>query len=281
MNESFENRIEKAKLAIQNAEYILIGGGAGLSAAAGIEYAGKRFTANFAPFIEKYGLTDMYSSGFYPFPTQEERWAYWAKHILVNRFEPSSTKLYRDIFQLVKDKDNFIITTNVDSQFEKSGFSNEKVFEVQGNYGYLQCAKGCHDKVYYNESLVREMVDKTNDCKIPSELVPKCPVCGGNMDPHLRINQYFVQNDRWYELNQSYNQFLRKTKGKKLVFLELGIGFNTPGIIRYPFEQLTYQNDNATLIRFNKEHPEGAKEIEGKLTAFTEDISAVISILMH
>lgn len=141
MNETFEKRIEKARLAIQDADNILIGGGAGLSAAAGIEYGGKRFKETFAPFIEKYGLTDMYSSGFYPFPTQEERWAYWAKHILVNRFEPSSTKLYRDIFQLVKEKDNFIITTNVDSQFEKSGFSNEKVFEVQGNYGYLQCAK--------------------------------------------------------------------------------------------------------------------------------------------
>lgn len=119
---------------------------------------------------------------------------------------------------MVKEKGNFIITTNVNSQFEKSGFSNEKVFEVQGNYGYLQCAKGCHDKVYYNESLVREMVDETDDCKIPSELVPKCPVCDGNMDPHLRINQYFVQNDRWYELNQPYNQFLQETKERNLYF---------------------------------------------------------------
>src|SRR6476469_37077 len=137
MKETYEKRIEKAKLAIQDVENILIGGGAGLSASAGIEYGGKRFTENFAPFIKKYGLTDMYSSGFYPFPTQEERWAYWAKHISLNRYEAGPTKLYKDLYQLVKDKNYFVITTNVESQFVKAGFSLEKVFEIQGNYGYL------------------------------------------------------------------------------------------------------------------------------------------------
>ncbi|MFT4415419.1 Sir2 family NAD-dependent protein deacetylase [Fredinandcohnia humi] len=280
MNETYKIRIEKAKKEITEAEFIMIGGGAGLSAAAGIEYGGKRFTDNFTPFIEKYGLTDMYSSGFYPFLTQEERWAYWAKHILVNRFEPGATKLYEDIFQLVKDKYYFVITTNVDSQFEKSGFPTDKVFEVQGNYGYLQCAKGCHDKVYDNESLVKDMVEQTVDCKIPSELVPKCPVCGGKIDPHLRINQYFVQDQKWNELNQSYEQFLKGSKGKKILFLELGVGFNTPGIIRYPFEQMTYHNENATLIRLNKEHPEGAKENKDKTIEFTEDMQDIFSELI-
>lgn len=280
MNETYKIRIEKAKKEITKAEFIMIGGGAGLSIAAGIDYGGKRFTDNFAPFIEKYGLTDMYSSGFYPFLTQEERWAYWAKHILVNRFEPGATKLYEDIFKLVKDKYYFVITTNVDSQFEKSGFPTDKVFEVQGNYGYLQCSKGCHDKVYYNESLVKDMVEQTVDCKIPSELVPKCPVCGEKMDPHLRINQYFVQDEKWNELNQSYEQILKGSKGKKILFLELGVGFNTPRIIRYPFEKMTYHNENATLIRLNKEHPEGAKENKDKTIAFTEEMQEVVSELI-
>ncbi|WP_066253861.1 Sir2 family NAD-dependent protein deacetylase [Neobacillus drentensis] len=280
MNETYEKRIEKAKWVIQNAEDILIGGGAGLSAAAGIEYGGKRFTENFAPFIKRYGLTDMYTSGFYPFPTQEARWAYWAKHILVNRYEPSGTQLYKDIFQMVKDKNYFVITTNVDSQFEKSGFVTDKVFEVQGNYGYLQCAKGCHNTVYNNETLVKEMVDKTEDCKIPSELVPKCPICGGNMDPHLRINQHFVQDEEWDELNESYNHFLHESTGKKMIYLELGVGFNTPGIIRYPFEQMTFNNENATLIRFNMEHPEGAKENREKTIAFTENMYDVVTSIM-
>lgn len=276
MNEIYKIRIDKAKRAFAEAEFILIGGGAGLSAAAGITYGGKRFRDNFVPFIEKYGLTDMYSAGFYPFPTQEERWAYWAKHIYVNRFEPGPTKLYKDLYELVRDKNYFVITTNVDSQFKKSGFPAEKVFEVQGNYGDLQCAKGCHDKVYYNESQVREMVEKTVDCKIPSELVPKCPDCGGNMNPHLRIDQYFVQDENWYERNKSYNEFLQESKGKKIVYMELGVGFNTPGIIRYPIEQMTYQNNNATLIRFNKEHPEGAKENKEKTIAFTEKMEKVV-----
>lgn len=280
MGNTYVTRIEKAKQLISNAEFIVIGGGAGLSAAAGITYCGKRFTQNFAPFIQKYGMTDMYSSGFYPFSTQEERWAYWAKHIVVNRYEPESTKLYNDLYHLVKDKNYFVMTTNVDSQFEKSGFPADKVFEVQGNYGYLQCSKGCHDKVYFNESLVKEMVDQTVDCKIPSELVPKCPVCSGEMDPHLRINQFFVQDEKWYESNHCYNQFLEESKGKRVVFLELGVGFNTPGIIRFPFEQMTYHNEHATLIRLNKEHPEGATENKDKTIAYTEDMQDVLSALL-
>ena len=280
MNENYQTRVEKAKTTIEGADYILLGGGAGLSAAAGIAYSGKRFTENFGPFIKKYGLTDMYSSGFYPFRIQEERWAYWAKHISLNRYATGATKLYKDLYQLVKDKDYLVITTNVESQFEKAGFSFDKVFEIQGNYGYFQCAKGCHDKLYDNESLVKEMVEKTVDCKIPSELVPQCPICGGEMDPNLRINEYFVQDAKWYELNKSYNEFLKESDGKKIVYLELGIGFNTPGIIRYPFERWTYHNEKATLIRLNIDHPEGIKENEDKTIAFTENMQEVVLAIM-
>lgn len=281
MNETYQTRVDKAKQAIEGADFILLGGGAGLSAAAGIVYSGKRFTENFAPFIEKYGLTDMYSSGFYPFKTQRERWAYWAKHISLNRYEAGATKLYMDLFNLVKDKNYFVISTNVESQFVKAGFPSEKVFEIQGNYGYFQCAKGCHDKLYDNELLVKEMVEKTVDCKIPSELVPKCPVCGGKMDPNLRINHYFVQDEKWYEVNKSYNDLLQESEGKKIVYIELGVGFNTPGIIRYPFEKMTYHNKNAILIRLNKEHPEGLEENIDRTIAFTEEMQAVVSTIMN
>ena len=281
MNDTYFVRIERAKKAIEEAQYILLGGGAGLSAAAGIEYSGKRFTDNFAPFIKRYGFTDLYSSGFYPFKTQEEKWAYWAKHISLNRYELGATKLYRDIFQLVKDKNYFIISTNVESQFNKAGFPSDKVFEIQGDYSYLQCAKGCHDKLYYNESNVKEMIEKTIDCKIPSQLVPKCPVCGGEMEVNLRIDEYFVQDERWYELNKSYKDFLNKSEGQKVIYIELGVGFNTPGIIRYPFERLTYENENATLIRLNRDYPEGAKENENKTISFAEDMQEVVSAIMN
>ncbi|RDZ10110.1 Sir2 silent information regulator family NAD-dependent deacetylase [Priestia megaterium] len=281
MNDTYFMQIERAKKAIKDAQYILLGGGAGLSAAAGIEYSGKRFTDNFSPFIKRYGFTDLYSSGFYPFKTQEEKWAYWAKHISLNRYELGATKLYRDIFQLVKDKNYFVISTNVESQFNKAGFPSDKVFEIQGDYSYLQCAKGCHDKLYYNESNVKEMIEKTIDCKIPSQLVPKCPVCGGEMEVNLRIDEYFVQDERWYELNKSYKDFLNKSEGQKVIYIELGVGFNTPGIIRYPFERLTYENENATLIRLNRDYPEGAKENKNKTISFAEDMQEVVSAIMN
>lgn len=278
---SYQACIDRAKAAIQEADALLIGGGAGLSAAAGILYSGERFTEPFAPFISKYGFKDLYTSSFYPFATQEEKWAYWARHISLNRYETGATLLYEDFYRLVESKPYFVITTNVESQFEKAGFSSEKIFEIQGNYSYLQCAKGCHNKLYYNEQLVQEMIDKTVDCKIPSELVPKCLVCRGNMDPNLRSNQYFVQDLNWYTQDAAYKDFLNKYAAKKIVLLELGVGYNTPGIIRYPFERLTYQNENATLIRLNKDDPDGIEENKEKTIAFTEDMQEVLSALMQ
>jgi NAD-dependent SIR2 family protein deacetylase len=281
MKDHYQSRIDAAKRAIHEAEYVMLGGGAGLSAAAGLAYSGSRFTDHFGPFIEKYKFTDLYTSSFYPFQTQEEKWAYWAKHISLNRYETGTTKLYQDLFQVVKDKQYFVITTNVESQFEKAGFAADKIFEVQGNYAYLQCAKGCHNKRYYNESLVKDMIEQNADCKVPSELVPHCPVCGGPMDPNLRSNSYFVQDESWYERDASYQHFVRDAERSKVVYLELGVGFNTPGIIRYPFERFVFYNENTSLIRLNKEHPEGLEENKEKTIAFTEDMQEVVSALLE
>ena len=278
---SYESRLIKAKNTIEEAEYILLGGGSGLSSAAGITYSGKRFTNHFGPFIKKYGFTDLYTSSFYPFETEEEKWAYWAKHISLNRYEIGSTKLYKDLFNLVKKKNYFVISTNVESQFVKAGFPTDKVFEIQGDYSYLQCEKGCHNKLYYNESMVNEMIDSTDDCRIPTHLVPKCPVCNGEMDVNLRKNPYFVQDEKWYESDELYKNFLHVSNGKKIVYMELGVGFNTPGIIRYPFEKMTYQSENATLIRLNRDSPEGLAENQEKTVSFTEDIQQVVSALFQ
>jgi len=280
MIDSYESRIAQAKIALNEADAIIVGGGAGLSAAAGILYSGKRFTEPFAPFITKYGFKDLYTSSFYPFATEEEKWAYWARHISLNRYETGATQLYQDLYRLVQHKPYFVITTNVENQFEKSGFPSAKVFEIQGDYSYLQCAKGCHNQLYYNEQLVENMIEMTNDCKIPTDLVPKCSVCGGNMDPNLRSNQYFVQDEKWYEKETAYKEFLANYEGNKIVFLELGVGYNTPGIIRYPFERMTYQNEYATLIRLNKDDPNGAEENKEKTIWFTNEMLEVISALL-
>ncbi|GAB6181404.1 hypothetical protein JCM14036_27230 [Desulfotomaculum defluvii] len=167
----------------------------------------------------------------------------------------------------------------VEHQFYKAGFPAEKVFAVQGDYGFFQCSKGCHNKLYYNESLVKDMLAQTVNCKIPAELVPLCPICGGPMDVNLRKDKYFVEDEAWDVANERYTEFVEEAFGKRIVYLELGVGFNTPSIIRYPFERMTYLNPNATLIRVNTHHPQGAKENIYKTISFTEDMTKVVKSL--
>ena len=274
--DSYESRLLELRNALDRADYVVIGAGAGLSAAAGITYSGKRFTDNFTDFIAKYGLTDMYSSAFYPFKTDEERWAYWAGHILMNRYDTPVTDLYCLLLNAIKWKDFLVITTNVDGQFEKSGFDKERIFAVQGDYAYMQCADGCHDKLYYNESLIREMVRQTKDCRIPTELVPHCPVCGGKMDVHVRKDRYFVQDNQWYVNYERYQNYMEKACSGNTLLLELGVGYNTPTIIRFPFEQLAVQRKNVTLARINKDYPYTHYKIVNFIP-FAENISSIIA----
>lgn len=276
MGTDVQNRTERAAALLGSAECVLIGGGAGLSAAAGMPYSGERFTSNFADFIQKYGMTDMYTAGFYPFKTQEEKWAFWSRHIEINRFLPPALPLYRTLYELVKGKDYFVLTTNVDYQFYKAGFAPERIFAVQGDYGKIQCAKGCHDKLYDDRSLVRQMVAEQKNCRIPSFLVPKCPVCGGEMEVNIRKDGYFVQDDAWYQANARYDAFYEKACGRKTVLFELGVGYNTPTIIRFPFERMTYQNKGVFLIRINADYPEPIAENAGKTISFGEDMGEVL-----
>ena len=274
---NYQQRLEQAKKLLQTADYLLVGGGAGLSDAAGLHYDGERFREHFAPFIAQYGFSDMYTAGFYPFPTEEEKWAYWAQHIEVNRYQPPATQLYLELHHLVETKDYFVLTTNVDSQFSKAGFVPEKIFAVQGDYGLNQCARACHLQLYDNQALVEAMVSQTKDCRIPSSLVPHCPVCGGPMEVNLRKDNYFVEDKQWHDSEERYATFLKRAARHKLVLLELGVGFNTPGIIRYPFERMTYQQPDTWLIRLNSRQPEGVRENQGKTISFGEDMSQVIS----
>ncbi|MDE7250303.1 MAG: Sir2 silent information regulator family NAD-dependent deacetylase, partial [Lachnospiraceae bacterium] len=233
----YEEQVERASALIKEAEIILIGAGAGASTAAGLTYSGERFTGNFSEFIEKYGsmyMTDMYAAGFYPFPTQEAKWGYWSKHSMMNRFLPPALPLYKQLYEMIKEKDYFVLTTNVDHQFQKAGFQTERIFATQGDYGNIQCEKGCHPKIYDAEDLFRRMDQARQDCLVPSDMVPKCPVCGGNMAMHLRCDQYFVEDENWHEAAGHYHDFLKKMGQKKGVLLELGVGFNTPIIIRFP-----------------------------------------------
>ena len=254
--------IERARELLEGADRVLIGAGAGLSTAAGLAYSGERFQRYFAPFIERYGMTDMYSAGFYPFPTQEDKWAYWSQHIWMNRFEPGATPLYRRLFEWARDRDYFVITTNVDAQFELAGFDPQRIFATQGDYGYIQCARGCHDQIYPVRSLMEEWrfdlgarSDGTFERTRLSDpaLVPACPVCGGRMETHLRADGFFVETDDWHAAQQRYQAFAERTRGSRTVLLELGVGWNTPVWIRYPFENVAQMlgPDHAPLVRIN------------------------------
>lgn len=271
--------LKRAKELIDRANTVLIGAGAGLSAAAGLRYSGPKFEHDFADFIRRYGITDLYTSSFYPFRTEEERWACWARHIRTIRYEPEALPLYRKLLELVSGKDYFVITTNVDGQFRKAGFCPERLFEVQGDYGLNQCRHGCHDTLYPNESLVRHMVDATRNCRIPSRLVPVCPRCGGPMEVHVRKDEYFVQDAAWHASHERYLHFVRSFGGRKsVVLLELGVGFNTPTIIRYPFELMAESYKNVTLIRINKSETAPLFGNAGRrLLLLPEDADAFIS----
>lgn len=275
----YEEQIERASTLIKEADIVLIGAGAGASTAAGLAYSGERFTSNFSEFIEKYGstyMTDMYTAGFYPFPTQEAKWGYWSKHSMINRFLPPALPLYKQLYEIVKDKDYFVLTTNVDHQFQKAGFQKERIFATQGDYGNIQCEKGCHQKIYDAEDLFRQMDRARQDCLVPSSMVPKCPVCDGNMAMNLRCDQYFVEDENWHKAAGHYGGFLKKMGQKKGVLMELGVGFNTPGIIKYPFWRMVHEWKNTEYICINAREAYAPEEIRDRSICIKADIGEVL-----
>lgn len=281
-DEAYEVQIQRAKELIKDADAVLIGAGAGASTAAGISYGGKRFTDNFAEFIDKYGkqyMRDMYSAGFYPFPSEEAKWGYWSKHALLNRFVPPALPMYLELFDIVKDKDYFVLTTNVDHQFWKTGFDPDRIFAAQGDYGRIQCERGCRQKTYDAEELFRKMDASRKDCLIPSELVPKCPVCGGKMAMHLRCDNSFVEDESWHAAADRYADFIEKCRDKKTVLLELGVGFNTPAIIRFPFEKLVRENEGYSLIRLNMDEAVVPQSFGDRAIGIGGDMARAISDL--
>lgn len=273
--------IVKIKEWLLKADAILIGAGAGLSDAAGIHYSGEKFEHDFKDFIKKYGIKDLYSSSFYPFNTEEEKWAYWAKHIYFSYYERKHTELYRELYELVKDKNYFVITTNTDGQFINNGFAKNRVFEVQGSYAKFQCSIPCHNKLYSNENQIKEMlVNIDEDLKIPTSLVPKCPICGKNMSVNLRCDETFVEDDYWHLSQKNYDDFIKSNFNKNVLLLEFGVGFNTPGIIRFPFEEMTLRYSNFKLVRFNDKYDMIPDEIKDRAISVSDSIRKTIDLLI-
>jgi NAD-dependent SIR2 family protein deacetylase len=272
--------IEKLRKALHKADAVVVGAGAGLSTAAGFTYSGERFQQHFADFINKYGFTDMYSAGFYPFPTEEEKWAYWSRHIYYNRYVPAPKPVYGNLLKLLKDKDYFVITTNVDHQFQKAGFDKQRLFYTQGDYGLFQCAKPCHQKTHDNEEVVKRMIAEQMDLRIPSELVPKCPVCGGRMEVNLRSDETFVEDEGWHAASERYADFIRRHLHDNILFLDLGSGGNTPIVFKIPFIRWTMQNPNAVYATVNLGEAFTVDQIADRSIVINGDIGEILEKLL-
>ena len=268
--------MERLKAALQGCDAVVIGAGSGLSTAAGFTYTGERFEQHFSDFAQKYGIQDMYSGGFYPFPTQEEFWAYWSRYIYINRYLDAPKPVYEDLLNLVRDKDYFVITTNVDHCFQKAGFDKKRLFYTQGDYGLFQCSEPCCQETFENETVIREMMERQEDMKIPTELLPACPHCGKPLTMNLRSDNKFVEDEGWHRAAERYENFLRTHAGQKILFLELGVGYNTPVIIKYPFWQMTAKNPNAIYACINQGQAVCPQEIQQQSICINADIGSAL-----
>ena len=268
--------MERLKAALQDCDAVVIGAGAGLSTAAGFTYTGERFEKYFSDFAAKYGIQDMYSGGFYPFATPEEHWAYWSRYIFINRYQDAPKPVYDDLLKLVQDKDYFVITTNVDHCFQKAGFDKKRLFYTQGDYGLFQCSEPCCQETFDNEAVIREMMERQKDMKIPTELLPVCPHCGKPLTMNLRSDNKFVEDEGWHRAAERYENFLRTREGGRILFLELGVGYNTPVIIKYPFWQMTAKNPSATYACINQGQAMCPREIQQQAICIDADIGCIL-----
>lgn len=267
--------------ALDAADAVMVGAGAGLSTAAGFTYAGERFERVFADFIERYGFTDMYTAGFYPFDTLEEQWAFWSRHIWCNRYDPAPKDTYAKLLRVLEGKDFFVITTNVDHQFQKAGFPKERLFYTQGDYGLWQCSEPCHQKTYDNYETVKAMIERQRDMRVPSELVPHCPVCGKPMSMNLRADNTFVEDEGWHAAAVRYTDFRQAHQTGRVLYLELGVGGNTPAIIKYPFLRATCDNPQATYACLNFGEAFTVREVVDRSILIDADIDVVLGELLE
>ena len=293
-----EESIEALVYELMHADAVVIGAGAGLSTAAGFTYSGPRFDHYFSDFKKQFGVQDMYSAGFFPYPKEEIRWAFWARNIYVNRYLDPPESVYRDLLELVKGKEYFVITTNVDHCFQKAGFEKERLFYTQGDYGLFQNTDPSIGCTFDNENWVQQALesqgfvqqpDGTWDVptdgslrmEIPSVLIPVSPVDGAPVTTNLRVDENFVEDEGWHRASAAYADFLKRHHGQRVLYLEIGVGMNTPMIIKYPFWALTQENENAVYACLNFQEAYCPEQIERRSICISGDSAEAIRALVR
>lgn len=294
-NGSQRERMDRLKEELEQADAIVVGAGAGLSTSAGMTYSGERFDRYFADFSARFGIQDMYSGGFYPFPDDETRWAWWARHIYINRYVDAPRPVYQRLLQLVGDKDHFVITTNVDHLFQRAGFDKDRLFYTQGDYGLFQSVDPANKRTYDNEDWVMRAMEAQGFAKdadgayrmpeggvsmrIPTELIPTCPDDGRGVTMNLRADDSFVEDEGWHRASAAYAAFLRSHRGQRVLFLEVGVGANTPVIIKYPFWAMTAENPRATYACLNYDESYCPQQIEERSICLEGDAGDLFDAL--
>ena len=277
--QNFSTQIDKLRAALAMADAVVVGAGAGLSTAAGYTYSGPRFSRLFGDFAARYDFSDMYSGGFYPYDTLEEHWAFWSRYVMCNRYDSIPGRVYQQLLDLLRDRDYFVLTTNVDHCFQRAGFDKQRLFYTQGDYGLFQCSRPCCQETWDNEDVIRAMVDQQSDLRIPSELVPHCPHCGAPATMNLRSDGTFVEDEGWHKAAARYSEFLRRHEGMRTLYLEIGVGGNTPGIIKYPFWQMAAANPRATYACVNLGEACAPRELERQSILIDASADEVIAQL--
>ena len=277
--QNFSTQVDKLRAALATADAVVVGAGAGLSTAAGYTYSGPRFSHLFGDFAARYGFSDMYSGGFYPYDTLEEHWAFWSRYVMCNRYDPIPGHVYQQLLDLLRNRDYFVLTTNVDHCFQRASFDKQRLFYTQGDYGLFQCSRPCCQETWDNEDVIRAMVDQQSDLRIPSELVPHCPHCGAPATMNLRSDGTFVEDEGWHKAAARYSEFLRRHEGMHTLYLEIGVGDNTPGIIKYPFWQMTAANPRATYACVNLGEAYAPRELERQSILIDASANEVIARL--
>ena len=272
-------QIDKLRDALATTDAVVVGAGAGLSTAAGYTYSGPRFSRLFGDFAARYGFSDMYSGGFYPYDTLEEHWAFWSRYVMCNRYDPIPGHVYQQLLDLLRDRDYFVLTTNVDHCFQRAGFDKQRLFYTQGDYGLFQCSRPCCQETWDNEDVIRAMVDQQSNLRIPGELVPHCPHCGAPATMNLRSDGTFVEDEGWHKAAARYSEFLRRHEGMRTLYLEIGVGGNTPGIIKYPFWQMTAANPRATYACVNLGEACAPRELERQSILINASADEVVAQL--